>query len=329
MRTPTRPWSRILWSFAVIAVASCGGGGGGGDGGVYTVQLRYPSTLTTTQKAAFEAAAARLERIVTLGLGSVPITWDAEAREACEVGQADVPSSENLRNLVIFVSVLDLGSSGVIAESGPCLIRDKTKLPVAGVMLFDTEYTRQLERAGKLDVVVLHEMLHVLGLGTQWGAPTSENPGGRNLLVGEGGSDVEYKGAGALAAARDRNGAPGGWTTVPVENCVRVPVSSGSCGAGTRDSHWRWSVFASASEAELMTGWVGEEESNPLSAMSIAALADLGYEVDLSAADEYTIPSSAALQAMEAPRSGSGFGFFLGDDVRRTPPLVVPTPPGP
>jgi hypothetical protein len=42
-----------------------------------------------------------------------------------------------------------------------------------------------------------------------------------------------------------------------------------------------------------MTGYVNGATSMPLSAMTISSLADLGYAVNLLAADPYTVPSGA------------------------------------
>ena len=62
------------------------------------------------------------------------------------------------------------------------------------------------------------------------------------------------------------------------------PPLTGS--AGTRDGHWRESVFGT----ELMTGWV-TRGSNPLSALTIASLVDLGYGANSSAASGYVLSS--------------------------------------
>jgi hypothetical protein len=63
-----------------------------------------------------------------------------------------------------------------------------------------------------------------------------------------------------------------------------VPVESLG-GPGTRDSHWRETTFGS----ELLTGFVNPG-FNPVSRMTIASLADLGYQVTLDTADSYSLP---------------------------------------
>jgi hypothetical protein len=78
-------------------------------------------------------------------------------------------------------------------------------------------------------------------------------------------------------------------------------------GEGTADGHWRESVFG----AELMTGFV-DPGNNPLSKVTLAALADQGYAVNLGAADPYGL--TLALRGM-----GSRPKLALGNDVLRLP----------
>jgi hypothetical protein len=48
---------------------------------------------------------------------------------------------------------------------------------------------------------------------------------------------------------------------------------------------------------ELMTGFLSGT-TQPLSRMTVASLADLGYKVDFSAADPFALPSHLELRAM-------------------------------
>ena len=63
--------------------------------------------------------------------------------------------------------------------------------------------------------------------------------------------------------------------------------------SGTAGSHWRESALGN----ELMTGYLNNG-FNPLSKVTIGALADMGYGVDLAAADLF---AGAALRAPEEP----------------------------
>jgi hypothetical protein len=57
-------------------------------------------------------------------------------------------------------------------------------------------------------------------------------------------------------------------------------------GPGTKNSHWRDTVFSN----ELMTGFVSNPP-NPLSRLTVASLKDLGYVVDLTKAEPYSLPN--------------------------------------
>jgi hypothetical protein len=48
-------------------------------------------------------------------------------------------------------------------------------------------------------------------------------------------------------------------------------------------------VFAN----ELMTGWYNAGRANPISRITVASLADLGYQVNMAAADSYAPPASS------------------------------------
>jgi hypothetical protein len=73
----------------------------------------------------------------------------------------------------------------------------------------------------------------------------------------------------------------------------RVPVEN-TGGSGTMEVHWREATF----DREVMTGFVEANDDMPLSSMSIASLADLGYAVNLLSADPYQVP----LPSEVAPR---------------------------
>ena len=87
--------------------------------------------------------------------------------------------------------------------------------------------------------------------------------------------DTHFDGANAIAAFDDAGGTDYQGQKVPVEN------ERG--GSGARDAHWRKSVMGS----ELMTfALSGDGE---FSAITIQSMADLGYVVDDSVADDYTV----------------------------------------
>jgi hypothetical protein len=128
-----------------------------------------------------------------------------------------------------------------------------------------------MEKKGTLVDVITHEMGHVLGIGTIW------SDLGR--LKGSGTANPVFTGKHAAKEYSELRGRA--TRSVPVEN---------TGGTGTRDGHWRESVFKN----ELMTGFVSSP-GNPLSRMTVASLADLGYVVDLDAADDYELPDLFAV----------------------------------
>jgi hypothetical protein len=175
-------------------------------------------------------------------------------------------------DLLILVTLTSIdGAGNVLAQSGPCFTRVTGSLPVLSLMQLDTDDLDQLQSAGLLQAVILHEMGHALGYGTIW---TS-----LNLLVGATpppGTDPHFTGTQAIAAFN----AAGGASYVA---SLKVPVEN-TGGAGTADAHWRESVFGN----ELMTGFV-DAGVNPLSRVTVSSMGDLGYSVNLTDADPYTL----------------------------------------
>ena len=116
-----------------------------------------------------------------------------------------------------------------------------------------------------LPITALHEIAHVLGFGSIWRRlGFYQNPSN---------GDTHFNGPLAIAAfdeagGRDYSGA-------------KVPVSA---------PHWRSRVFGQ----ELMVA------GGDLSAITIQSLADLGYVVDVTQADPYTLPGTRASSKIAA-----------------------------
>lgn len=161
------------------------------------------------------------------------------------------------------------GVGKILGQAGPTQLSNQTYIPTRGTMQFDSADLTNMANNGSLGDVVFHEMGHVLGFGTIWSY--------KNLTSGSSG-DPRYTGTNAIAAYRSLGGPD---STIPLENVG---------GTGTVGAHWRESVFSN----EVMTGYLNAG-LNPVSIITIASMADLGYTVDMSAADSYVIPGVTPL----------------------------------
>jgi hypothetical protein len=155
-------------------------------------------------------------------------------------------------------------------------------------------------------------MGHVLGVGTLW--PDSDTLLVNPSLPSSPGADTHFAGAAAIAAFNDAGGAAYTGGKVPVENMLE---------AGSADSHWRESVL----ENELMTPALQSGVANPLSAITIESLSDLGYDVDSSEADSFTgifsAPAPAPARAQARLTAPAGRVLNLKNDTYRGPIQVV------
>jgi hypothetical protein len=230
----------------------------------YNIEVRFITTPTASQQAAFTNAVARWQLIVLGDLTDIPINVPSG-------GCLPVSLNETIDDVVIFAELVDIDGVGkVLGSAGPCYIRTANTLTVVGRMRLDNADLTSLEASGQLETVILHEMGHVLGIGSLWTL--------LDLLQGPGGGDPFFSGSGgraAFAVSAAPMVFPG--NAVPVENVG---------GPGTRDAHWRESTL----DTELMTGLI-DPGGNPLSAVTSASLRDLGYVVDDAVSEPYTLPA--------------------------------------
>lgn len=231
----------------------------------YAINVRYIGSASARQQQAVSKAVARWQSVITRDLSDIPLNAPANT---CFDGQPSI--NERVDDIMLYVEFVDIDGAGkILGEAGPCYVRSDSNLPILGHLKLDAADLRMMEQNGTIDDVVLHEIGHVLGIGTLWTD--------KNLLQGKGTDDPTFLGANAVSAYRTMGGL---LATVPVEN---------SGGEGTRDGHWRESIFGT----ELMTGWVGGS-SNPLSALTIASLTDLGYGANSGAASSYSLATRSA-----------------------------------
>jgi len=253
----------------------------------FNVDVRFfGPTASDEAQAAFIEAAARIKATIVGDIPDVniPVLRSGAGIDISFCGVSNVIVNEVVDDVLIYASVAPIdGKEKVLASASVCVIRNQSRMATIGVMKFDVDDIGDLLSSGRLQNVVLHEMLHVVGVGTVWA--DTRRPGGV-LLAGGGTDNPRYTGLRGISAcgAAGGTGACGGG--VAVEG---LPFT-----AGTADSHWRESIF----ENELMTGFVEKEGiPMPFSAITIQSLADVGYSVNLFTAEQYLVPFSAGLNA--------------------------------
>lgn len=229
----------------------------------FKIEVNFLGGLTDSQKTIFQVAADRWSEIIVGNLPSINT----------DIGVVD--------DVVIDAEgkALD-GFGGILGRAGPTRVRPGSLLPARGIMEFDSADLRRMEDDGELIDVIIHEMGHVLGIGTLW-----SNLG---LIRGSGTSNPEFTGANAMREYA---------TLKNSTNPTFVPIAN-TGGAGTREGHWRESVF----DSELMTGF-DDPGRNALSRLTVASLQDLGYQVDYNKADPFILPFALlSMRAIEAKK---------------------------
>lgn len=236
----------------------------------FTIQLRFVGNgFTPAQQAVFQQAADRWSRIIRQDLPDIPVT---EPAGSCL--EDSPPINQVIDDLLIDVQGLEIDGEGeILAGAGPCFLRIDSLLPLYGAMQFDSADLANVEQAGQLESLILHEMAHVMGFGTIWSD--------KGLLAGVFSPNPTYTGAEGVEQYAEL----GGSGSVPLEN---------QGGIGTRADHWRESTFGN----ELMTGFLNSDQLNPLSRLTVGSFVDLGYAVDLNQADSYTLPSPSEIAAV-------------------------------
>ena len=145
-----------------------------------------------------------------------------------------------------------------------CYVRAHTGVPAMAIVIINEGQVRtNALSTTEVEALAVHEVGHALGLGaaTPW----------TDLI--DTSSDPHFTGSRAVAAFDAAGGDSYTGEKVPVETDIRA--------------HWRESVMGD----ELMTTYFTVGVDNPLSAITIEALADMGYTVDLSLAETFTLPS--------------------------------------
>ncbi len=224
--------------------------------GDYDIELVFSDLFNERQQNVLQYVARRWMGVITEDLPDHEFTegWSG----TCGDHSFEIPAGERIDDLRIYLNTFE--SEIATGRGQPKLLRDATHMPVLGCIQIN------LERANLL-ITGLHEVAHVLGFGTLWRD--------RGLLKDysqyDPNADTHFSGPLAITAFNDAGGRHYAGNRVPVQQMD--------------GAHWRNSVL----ENELMLPSGG----GSLSAITVQSLADLGYGVDATQADTYTLPGAA------------------------------------
>ena len=176
---------------------------------------------------------------------------------------------------------LDTLFSFVAAQGGPCAMR-ANGLPLVGTVQININYYNTISDA-KLDDLIMHEVGHVLGIGSTWGRGQFTG-----LIVGDSNAtDPIFVGPNTLSAFNLLGGSAR-------FTGRRVPIELKFLG------HWRASAFAGELMAPALV-----PAAQPVSAVTVASLRDIGWNVEPEAYEEYQLPA-AVLSGRVSPRVVTG-----------------------
>jgi hypothetical protein len=210
----------------------------------FNIDLEFGEGLTASQQSIIQAAAQSVESMIEQGLPSAIL--DGKIID-------DINIKVSLENLD--------GASGTLAQTKIDFMRYGTLLPAQSLVRFDATDVAALESSGKLFSVVQHEILHALGFGNLWEA--------KGLVDYAKTPFSRYKGKNAVEAFQESGGAT---DYIPLE----------TEGDGSADLHWNEMLF----QDEVMTKDLGFQmgadgkATSPASTITLAVLADLGYQVN-------------------------------------------------
>lgn len=228
----------------------------------FNIELVFGNTMTPSQIQAFQNAVNRWQSVITGDLSNVTVPT-----HNCFGNSAHTLTGRTVDDLVIYATFEPIdGPYNIIGSAGPYYLRGSNSLPMSGCLRLDSADVAIMEANGSFEDVILHEIGHILGLGTLWD----------NLnLDSSCPSGFGFTGT----ATTNEWSTLGGTGSAPIENLG---------GGGTQCGHWRESIF----DNELMTGWSeGGSVAEPLSRLTVAQFTDLGYTTDLAQADAYSLPT--------------------------------------
>lgn len=236
----------------------------------YNIEILFLSEVTDSQRRAFEDAANFWEEAI---IGDLPNDFSSNLNREVD-------------DLLITAEIMAIDGPGMtLGQARPTEFRQDSSLPYTGLMEFDIDDVSSLEADEQFEDVIVHEMGHVIGIGTIW------DP----LLEGNNTQDPKFLG----------NEATNAYNEIFLDNESGVPVEA-DYGPGTAYGHWDEELFGN----ELMSGLLNPGIKNPISRITIGALNDMGYEVDFAAEEDYNPRRSSLLSSQESLTAFSIHGNY-------------------
>lgn len=292
---PTKPTSTPTQAGLTLSPTSAGGV----DTSKYNIEIVFVGTIDNKIKAAFLKAQAKWESIIK---NDIPNTYTYKKGTTCWESFTKMNQDKIVDDLMIFAQVTRIdGPGSILGSAGPCFTSNSPKLySRVGLMQFDSADMAGMVSDGTIDAVILHEMGHVIGIGTLWEDydliqyPTRSQ------------KNAFYTGAGGIEGQKQIQGSG-------------KPIVETDGGGGTAYGHWDEDTY----DNELMTGYAGGEEK--FSLLTILSLQDMGFTVDASKADSFVIPGKrSGLRGEEGSKKPKR---PLGDDVIHKPAEMVEVDP--
>ena len=253
-----------------------------GEPARFNIDIVYESTPTIAETEIIEEAVARWESVI---VGDMPEFrfYDDVILDNCGAEPLTLERGVSVDDVQLRVDLLD--TDEYIYTQTICYYRISTGLPIVSAIGVDFDriagFTSSREDVVNIVASAIgqalgkHEWLYgevhdlVRNRSAEWRGGTP-------------GADSHFVGPKAVAAFDAAGGTAYRGGKVPLQN-------DGEYGT---DARWRGSVFG----RELLSSTYTWGESHPLSAITVQSFADLGYVVDVEAADAYTLPTAAGME---------------------------------
>jgi hypothetical protein len=253
----------------------------------YDIDLQFTGAVPPSLETAVRAAAARWSRII---VGDVPSASPSDSYDWCGLGPSLLPAAVD--DISIVVVVVNYGPGGFLGGGYPCVDRPSL-LTQVGRVIIDGSDLATLQADGLLEAVVLRAIGQAIGFGYLW--PYLVPP----LSSGTTQWDPVFVGLRAIRQFNLNRGASTALSSVPIE--ISTDPWDWTWALPGEYPYWREAVMGS----EIMTS-VLNSGANPLSTITIATFADMGYTVSYAEADPYTVNSAGQSALVAEPTSGRG-----------------------